>query len=398
LLRIALFAPALPGSGVSNGIVTYTGIMRTALGRLGHEIMVLAGDQIEYPDGRVAAVPESNPLVRRLRQYLESRQPDDGSSIWIRLRILDAFRAARRAGAQLFEIEESYGWAARLVGRGAAIVTRLHGPHVFGREPIETAAEKSMGDLREAAELASLIEVQAVTCPSQRLLDAMIARHGLKLPLARAIPNPIPVAPRSDSWSPDRANSDQILCVGRFDLRKGADIVVHAFVQALQSRPSIQLVMAGTDPGLAQPDGSVIHFGDFVARDVPLEARSRISFLGPQPPKRIAELRLQSAFTIVGSRFENFPYSIAEAMAVGMPVLASDSFGNGEMIRDRLDGRLVPVGDVPAMAQAMVELVSDSNRLGEMGRSAQARAADWLSPERIARETVSLYREAMLRA
>lgn len=397
-LKIALFAPALPDSGAINGIVTYTRIMRDALRALGHSVIVLAGDRIEHSDGRVGPIGRPSRALGPFRWLAESRQPDDGSSVGIRLEILNAFGAARREGAEVFEIEESFGWAGRLVGRGAAIVSRLHGPHVFGREPQESAAEKMLGALREAAEARALTTVQAVSCPSARLLDAMVSRYDLELPLARAIPNPIPVAPRSAAWNVANADLDQLLCVGRFDLRKGADIVVHAFVRALDRRPSLKLVIAGPDPGLTQPDGRRIHFDEFITAEVPPAARKRISFLGPQSPQHIANLRRQSAFAIVGSRFENFAYSIAEAMALGMPVLASDSFGNAEMIRDGVDGRIIPVEDVAATANAILDMASDTQRLAEMGHSTYSRAAEWLAPERIARENVVLYREAISRS
>jgi glycosyltransferase involved in cell wall biosynthesis len=99
--------------------------------------------------------------------------------------------------------------------------------------------------------------------------------------------------------------------------------------------------------------------------------------------------------SIVGSRFENFAYSIAEAMACGMPVLASDSYGNSEMIRDGIDGRIVPVADVTATAAAMVSMLTDADKLAAMGRSAHSRAAEWLAPERVARETVAIYRQTI---
>jgi hypothetical protein len=116
-LRIALYAPALPKSGVSNGIVTYSRIMRDALRALGHSVAVVSADQIEHADGRVAALPKPSGVVGRVRILMEARRGEDGSNIWTRLRILDAFEAARRAGAQVFEIEESFGWAGRLAGR-----------------------------------------------------------------------------------------------------------------------------------------------------------------------------------------------------------------------------------------------------------------------------------------
>ena len=393
-LTIAFYSPALPDSGVSNGIVTYTRIMRDALRALGHDVLVFTADQLERSDGGIVELPRPNRLGARIRTLLESRRAD-GSHPWTRLRILDGFREVRRLGADVVEIEESFGWAGRLVGQGIAIVERLHGPHYLIRDRVGTPEQLSLGDMREAAEGASFERVQAITSPTQLLLDALIAHYGLKPGIARAIPNPMPVAPATKRWQIEAASSEQILCVGRFDFVKGADVVLRAFAAALESRPSLSLVMAGPDSGLAQPDGGALHFAEFAAKELTPAVCARVQFLGPLPPERIAELRLQSGFSFVGSRFETFAYSIAEAFAVGMPVLATDTIGGSAMIRDGVEGRLVPIGDVSSMADAMVGMASDPTRLAEMGRAAYARAADWLSPERIARETVEVYRQAM---
>jgi glycosyltransferase involved in cell wall biosynthesis len=127
------------------------------------------------------------------------------------------------------------------------------------------------------------------------------------------------------------------------------------------------------------------------------DARERIQFVGPRSANEITQLRRKSAFALVGSRFENFAYSIAESMALGMPVLASDSFGNAEMIRDKLDGRIVPIGNIELMADAIVDMASDPAQLAKMGASAYARAANLLSPERVAHETLAVYRQAIAR-
>jgi glycosyltransferase involved in cell wall biosynthesis len=358
--------------------------------------MVVTPDNVERYDASIAILARPNRAFERIRATLEGLRTPDGSTAWMRLRVLDAFRAAKRAGAQVFEIEESFGWAGRLAGHGLPVVERLHGPHAFVRDEIETAEQKRSGDLREDAERRSFEKVQAISAPTQRLLDELIDRYRLSPPIVRAIPNPIPLAPRGAVWNLDQANPNQILFVGRFDLCKGADVLVRAFAHALQERPSLNLVMAGPDIGLPQPGLGIVHFSQFVEREVPPDARARIRFLGLQPPERIAELRLQSAFSIVPSRFETFGYTIVEAMAVGMPVLASDTFGPGEIIRDRVDGRLMPIGDVDATASAMLAMASDPPVLAAMGRAAYDRVSEWLSPARIARETLSLYREVLV--
>src|SRR5205823_3159707 len=171
--------------------------------------------------------------------------------------------------------------------------------------------QRALGDLREQAELASFGAIDAVTCPSERLLKAMLERYDLHLPLVRAIPNPLPVVSLEDAWDIRRADPNDVLCVGRFDLRKGADIVVRAFAQAYEQRPTLTLVMAGPDTGLRQPTGELVHFDDYVRSELAPEVRSRIRFLGSLPQDRLSEIRRQSGLAIVASRFENFPYSVA---------------------------------------------------------------------------------------
>jgi glycosyltransferase involved in cell wall biosynthesis len=396
-LRIAFYSPALPESGASNGIVTYTRIMRDALRALGHEVMVVTTDQIEQADGKVVAIEKSGRLRLKLRLWRESRRQPDGSDPWVRLHVLHALSAALKQRPDLIEMEESHGWGGRVVGRGAAVVERLHGPHVFGREEIESDSERLLGNLREEAELASLTKVQAITCPSARLLQAMVGRYDLKLPLARTIPNPMPLVSAKDVWDIGRADPSQILCVGRFDLRKGADIVLRAFARACEQRPSLSLVLVGPDRGLKQPGGDVVHFDEFVRNELPLEVRSNIRFLGTQSQDQLTRLRCQSGVMIVASRFENFPYSIAEAMSVGMPVLASDSFGNSELVRDGVDGRIVPIGDIAATAEAILEMTANPARLAEMGAAARKSVADRLDPVLVATESLKLYRQVARR-
>src|SRR5438309_1520838 len=113
-LHIGFFSPHLPASGSSNGIVTYTGIIRDALRALGHSVTIVCGDQIEHRNGHIADLPKPKGLRRRLRLLAEGRRGEDGCDAWNRLLVVEAFQAARRAGVHIFEIEESFGWAARL--------------------------------------------------------------------------------------------------------------------------------------------------------------------------------------------------------------------------------------------------------------------------------------------
>jgi glycosyltransferase involved in cell wall biosynthesis len=184
------------------------------------------------------------------------------------------------------------------------------------------------------------------------------------------IPNPMPTA--TQRWSKGSADLDQVVFVGRFDKAKGADIAVEAFVEARKRRPLLKMVMIG--PGKS-----------------PADVPSGVTVLGALPAERITELRLQSAVALSCSRSEAFSYVVAEAMALGMPVLATDTFGPSEIIRDRIDGRLSPAGDAEGTAEALVEMLADPSKLAEMGKAAALRVSDYMSPRRIASQTAELY-------
>src|SRR5690242_10877691 len=207
--------------------------MRDALRALGHPVFVVTTEHIEGADGKVAALPRINRFLASVELRLASMRGEDRGERWVQMHVRKAFEAARKAGAQVFEIEESFGWAGALTGRGLAIVERLHGPHAFVRNAVESAAEKRTGDRREASERSSFAKVQAVTSPARGLLDALVERFGLDLELARVIPNPMPVAPPSAMWRYEAAKPTQLLAVGRFDLCKGADVMLRAFAVAL---------------------------------------------------------------------------------------------------------------------------------------------------------------------
>jgi glycosyltransferase involved in cell wall biosynthesis len=72
---------------------------------------------------------------------------------------------------------------------------------------------------------------------------------------------------------------------------------------------------------------------------------------------------------VLPSHREGFPRSPMEASAMSVPSITTDIRGCREAVEHNQNGLLVPLGDVPALAQAMVDLLSNPQRSGEMGRS-----------------------------
>ena len=90
------------------------------------------------------------------------------------------------------------------------------------------------------------------------------------------------------------------------------------------------------------------------------------------------------------SIYEGLPLAILEAMAAGLPVVATAVSGNPEAVEDGVTGLLVPPESATALADALITLLADPERRRAMGEAARARVAERFSIDRIAAEHLAL--------
>jgi phosphatidylinositol alpha-mannosyltransferase len=175
----------------------------------------------------------------------------------------------------------------------------------------------------------------------------------------------------------------RLLFVNRLDPRKGFRVMVSAFRMLASERPDVVLVVAGDGP--ERP----------ALQDLPAEMRKRVVMLGNVPHEELPPYHAASeVFCAPATGRESFGIVLVEAMAAGLPMVASDIPGYREVVRDGLEGRLVPPRDPPALARAVAELLDDpetAKRFGEAGRS-RAWRYSWST---VAGEIEEIYREAI---
>jgi len=90
---------------------------------------------------------------------------------------------------------------------------------------------------------------------------------------------------------------------------------------------------------------------------------------------------------------DNLPNTVLEAMACGTPVVAFDTGGLGDLVKQDESGCLVKLADVGALSRVISELLSDDARRLRLGRKARAVVEADFSPEVVARRHIDLYRE-----
>ena len=92
---------------------------------------------------------------------------------------------------------------------------------------------------------------------------------------------------------------------------------------------------------------------------------------------------------------EALPTALIEAAASGLPVVAADAGGTREIVADGITGRVVPVGDVPALTEALLEVIGDPERATAYGAAGRALVEQKYSMTTWVDRLEELYREAM---
>jgi len=199
----------------------------------------------------------------------------------------------------------------------------------------------------------------------------------------RVIPNGVDVARFADAKPADLGPGRKLLFVGRLDERKGFPVAIDAFALLAADRPDLHLVVVGDGPER-----------DAVDR-LPTLLRARVTMLGAVPNEELPPIHAACDLYLGPSTGgESFGIVLIEAMAAGLPVVASDTPGYDEVVTDESQGLLVPPRDDAALAAAAGRVLDDADLAAQLRAAGpeRARAFDWsMTVERIE----DAYRDAL---
>lgn len=187
----------------------------------------------------------------------------------------------------------------------------------------------------------------------------------------KVIPNPVTKPPDEGANPLDFLKDDRktIVAMGRFAHQKGFDMLLEAFSKV--DRTGWKLLLIGD--GALRKDLEDLRKTLLLDDDVLMPGIIR----EPAPVLRKCDLFVMS------SRYEGFPNALCEALACGLPVISFNCpSGPGDIIRNEIDGALVPDGDVGALAETMKRLMKDDAKRKSMSEKA-VEISNRFSPERI---------------
>jgi L-malate glycosyltransferase len=173
-----------------------------------------------------------------------------------------------------------------------------------------------------------------------------------------------------------------LLHLSNFRAVKRVPDVIRIFAQIARETPA-QLLLAGDGP-----DRSA---AEWLAHD--LGIHPRVHFLGKR--ESVNELLPLADLVLMPSELESFGLAALEAMACGVPAIATQVGGVPELIDDGVTGRLFSVGDVSAMAQGALELLGNRTRLDAMRKAARQTAIERFSAASIVPQYVRYYQQVL---
>jgi glycosyltransferase involved in cell wall biosynthesis len=247
--------------------------------------------------------------------------------------------------------------------RRLRFVAFVHGPLALETHLAPAAARRAA--LREAG-LLSL--VCGVLCPSRKTAAA-VEGYGISAERIAVVP-PGTVRPARPP-GPRRALVRALLCVANLVPRKGHELLVEALARIRDLDWSLHCVGSlERDPATARRVRRLIRAAGF---------GRRIALVGECPPQSVARAYQQADAFVLPSFHEGYGMVYAEAMAHGLPVIATTAGAIPETVPPQA-GLLVPPGDPAALARALRRVIAQpmlAARLATGSRAMGARLPDW---------------------
>lgn len=272
--------------------------------------------------------------------------------------------------AQDYEAPLYYFQLRRALGLGPKrrppCLVHLHSPTEF----IARHNDWTMGQrpvlIAKQVESYSISTADALLCPSRYLARQAEAHFELPTDSTEVIPYPLgdlaKVERDQSTWS-----NGSICYVGRLEKRKGVLEWIEAALGVARQNANARFEFVGANVLGANPILSEALLG----RLIPGDLKTRFIFHGKMNRRLIPQILQRARIAVVPSRWENFPNTCMEAMASGLPVIASPEGGMAEVIIDGQSGWVAQSADSAGLQKALARaLATPPARIAEMGAAA----------------------------
>lgn len=394
LLSICFVSQEYPEETNWGGVGTYVYESAHGLAKAGHRVTVLTR-ALESP--KHYSEEDGVEVIRILPKWSLSKVPLFWRSnrVWegYRLAVADALSAIVKSHS--IHVIESPDLNSELFlfslirWHRPPFVVRLHsGNHILDQSKNGYFVKKG---LDRAAERVTLRLASAITSPS----SAAIRQRNPAFPLPKkecvVIPNPVNTGVFRPLESVHPKGDLEILYLGRMEAIKGVDILIKAIPMICQSVPEARFTLIGAGMGKS----NTLSADKVLESQLPRQFLDRIRLLSHVERKKTPEIYARASVCVIPSRWEQFGYTCAEAMACGKAVVASNAGGLAEIVEDKVSGILVEPENPQKLAEAVIDLLRDTKQREALGKAARERIERLFSTDVVIPKMAEFYRKVI---
>jgi hypothetical protein len=190
----------------------------------------------------------------------------------------------------------------------------------------------------------------------------------------------------------DEPEAPIVFFAGRLEARKGIKYLIEAVPKIVKAMPKTQFVVLGADT-LTEAGGTSVR--ESLVKKLEADGASdSVTFLNHAPLAEMPNHYRMADICVVPSLYDNAPYTVLEALASGRPVVASTAGGTPEYIKPGINGLTVPKQDSAALAEAIIALLKDRQKLEAYGKAARETALNDYALKIIAGQALETYNQA----
>lgn len=312
---------------------------------------------------------------------------------------MQQWRFANHLRTQNIQIAHSYNFYANMFAIPAARMARV--PVVFASirdrgvylTPNQKMAQKWVCRLADRI----LVNAESIRewLLEQGYQDSRITviRNGVDMSLYAGRTNSSHV--RRELGIPD--SSPIVVMLARLNPQKGVDDFIKAASLLRLSHPDVRFLIVGAK--VQYKEGVFSHDREYLQELQQLAANvgagESVIFAGHRTDT--PEILAQAAISVLPSHSEGLSNTLLESMAAGIPTVATNVGGNPELVKDQVNGILIPVQSPEHLAQALRVILDDSQLAQRFGREAKIMATKGFSLEKMTADTQALYRAELAR-
>ena len=363
-MRILHFTGEFPPH-VSGGLATYVYEVTTRLANVGHtvDVALVKGDSDYYRS--------VEPVDGDVDLSVIDFDPEEIDALSATMLDIDAVQAAvgnvDLGTTDLVHVHDWYGVFGALAATADSNVPIIVSSHLPLRSGYMYSGHSVSRQAKLDIEALGFRIADRIVAPSEFVKQIIQREYDVNADQVEVLSNGVDTTrftPGTDRS--DRRGPIEITTVARLTEQKGIPYLLEAAAD-LPNTLDVAVSIVGEGPRRNALEKE---------RDA-LGVSETVTFEGFLPEPGLTDAYLDSDIFAFPSVYEPFGLVVLEAMASGRPVVAFDAGGVAEIVRDGIDGLLVPPGDVTAFANALEALATDHERRRAMGRNARNRAEDF---------------------